>query len=60
MAAVELDDASHNGASRQDADARKAHALESAGVKLVRWHVKSMPDEVAIRTALAETAGAPQ
>ncbi len=60
VAAVELDDASHNSASRQDADARKTQALESAGVKPVRWHVKSMPDEVAIRTALAETAGPPR
>jgi Protein of unknown function (DUF2726) len=60
VAAVELDDASHNSVSCQDADARKSHALGSAGVKLIRWHVKSLPDEVAIRTALTETADVPQ
>jgi hypothetical protein len=53
VAAVELDDASHDGYSRRDADSRKSHALQSARVKLVRWHVKSLPDEAAIRDALA-------
>jgi Protein of unknown function (DUF2726) len=54
VAAVELDDASHLRRSRQDADARKGYALQSAGVPLIRWHVKSLPDEAAIRAALAE------
>ena len=59
VAVVELDDASHNRLARQDADSRKSHALESAGVRLIRWHVKSLPDEPAIRTALTETASLP-
>jgi hypothetical protein len=50
--AVELDDHSHDKAARVTADARKDKALLAAGVKLVRWHVASLPDEAAIRAAL--------
>ena len=56
VAAIELDEASHERPSRREADARKAHALQSAGVKLIRWHVKALPDEAAIRAALADVA----
>jgi very-short-patch-repair endonuclease len=59
LAAIELDDASHASASRRDADARKTHALQSAGVRLIRWHVKSLPNEVAIRTVLTEAEARP-
>jgi very-short-patch-repair endonuclease len=55
VAAIELDDASHDRSRRRDTDARKAHALQSAGVRLIRWHVKSLPDDVAIRAAVAGT-----
>jgi len=58
VAAIELDDASHDGHSRRDAHSRKSQALQSARVKLIRWRVKALPDEAAIRAALAEvTAG---
>ena len=53
VAAIELDEASHGSPSRRDADARKTRALQSAGVKLIRWHVKSLPDEASIRAAIA-------
>jgi very-short-patch-repair endonuclease len=56
VAAIELDDASHGRASRRAADARKTHALKSAGVRLIRWHVGDLPDEVAIRTAFCAAA----
>ena len=56
VAAIELDDASHLRFSRRDADARKAHALKSAGVRLIRWHVKDLPDEGAIRAVFAGVA----
>jgi hypothetical protein len=49
VAAIELDDASHNDPRRAEADGRKAAALEAAGVKLVRWSTGSLPDEAAIR-----------
>lgn len=54
VAAVELDDASHDRPDRRDADARKEHALWSAGVPLLRWHVGKMPDAAAIGAAVAD------
>lgn len=51
VAVVELDDATHERASRQTADANKNKALASAGVNIVRWNVKELPDEDAIRAA---------
>jgi hypothetical protein len=36
VAAVELDDASHDRQDRRAADTRKAHALRSAGIPLLR------------------------
>jgi very-short-patch-repair endonuclease len=53
VAAVELDDASHLEKQRRAADARKAHALESAGIPLLRWHVRQMPSVKAIQANLA-------
>jgi len=49
VAAIELDDSSHLRADRQEADARKDYALASAGVRMVRWHVKAIPDIDEIR-----------
>jgi hypothetical protein len=51
VAAVELDDATHARQSRQTADANKDRALAAAGVSIVRWNVKALPDESAIRGA---------
>src|SRR5271167_819386 len=53
VAAVELDDATHTREDRRQADARKDHALKSAGVPLIRWNAKSLPDSVAILAAVA-------
>jgi very-short-patch-repair endonuclease len=52
VAAIELDDASHRYKHRQSADARKAHALKSAGIPLIRWSVREMPDPAAIKAEL--------
>lgn len=57
VAAVELDDSSHRPSRRQNADARKSHALKSAGVPLVRWQVTKLPDVESIRSALAGLDG---
>ena len=54
VAAIELDDASHR--DRQSADARKAHALQSAGIPLIRWSVHEMPDVATIGLALAKVS----
>ncbi|MDP1536957.1 MAG: DUF2726 domain-containing protein [Burkholderiales bacterium] len=49
VAAVELDDKTHEKASRVETDAKKEKALSAAGVALVRWQVSALPDENAIR-----------
>jgi hypothetical protein len=56
VAAVELDDATHTRADRRQADARKSHALRSAGVALIRWNVKRLPDAAAILAAIPTVA----
>jgi Protein of unknown function (DUF2726) len=49
VAAIELDDKTHESAKRAETDAKKQRATEAAGVILVRWSVAKMPDEAAIR-----------
>jgi len=49
LAAIELDDSTHNSALRQEVDARKNKAIASAKVKLVRWRTTALPDEETIR-----------
>lgn len=49
VAAVELDDSTHEREDRKKADQDKEHALASAGVKLIRWQVKKLPDVQTIR-----------
>ena len=56
LAAIELDDKSHETAARAEIDQKKEKATSSAGIRLIRWHVKSLPDEQAIRTAFAQRA----
>jgi very-short-patch-repair endonuclease len=53
LAVIELDDASHRGERRVAADAKKDKSLASAGIRLVRWQVRSLPDEAAIRGSVA-------
>jgi len=59
VAAIELDDATHARADRRGADARKSHALNSAGLQLIRWDARNLPDAAAIRAAVVpgESAG---
>lgn len=51
VAAIELDDKSHERAERKAADDKKEKALAAAGIPLVRWQVNALPDEAAIRLA---------
>jgi hypothetical protein len=53
IAAIELDDSSHKKLYRWEADQRKESVFRAASVPLVRWSVKALPDESAIRAALA-------
>ena len=50
LAAIELDDRTHESASRARTDAKKEKATAAGGIRLIRWHVKSLPDTEAIRT----------
>jgi hypothetical protein len=52
VAAIELDDSSHEAPRRKEPDERKQRALEAAGVPLHRWSVKALPDEGEMRAAL--------
>jgi len=52
VAAIELDDVSHELGDRRRADANKSHALKSAGIPLIRWTARSLPDTAAIRAAV--------
>lgn len=59
LAAIELDDKSHEAASRAETDRKKEKATSSAGVRLIRWHVKALPDQAAIQAAFAEQQSNP-
>jgi very-short-patch-repair endonuclease len=52
-AVIELDDSSHDSAVRHKADADKDAALKAAGIPIIRWNVKSMPDGQSIRRVIA-------
>lgn len=43
LAVIELDDSTHQRSDRIKADAVKDHVLKSAGLRLMRWHVKELP-----------------
>jgi len=43
VAAIEVDDKSHDNSARQAKDADKDTALGSAGIKLLRWRAESLP-----------------
>ncbi|MDD4929829.1 MAG: DUF2726 domain-containing protein [Gallionella sp.] len=51
VAVIELDDATHQRQDRQAADAKKDKALASAGVRIIRWQVMSIPDLASIQSA---------
>ncbi len=55
VAVIELDDASHQKPERQTADAKKDKALAAAGIRMIRWQVKAIPDQSAIQAALLPT-----
>ena len=54
IAIIELDDKSHEKASRIEADAKKERATAAAGIPLIRWRPGDLPDEPSIRQALAK------
>lgn len=54
LAVIELDDKSHESESRRRTDAKKDRASAAAGIRMIRWNVKAMPDQDAIREAFAD------
>jgi len=52
VAAIELDDGSHEHSSRVRTDEKKNRASADAGLRLVRWHVRTLPSEETIRAEL--------
>lgn len=54
IAVIELDDKSHESESRRRADAKKNRATSAAGIRFIRWSVKAMPDQDAIREAFSD------
>ena len=56
LAAVELDDKSHESKRRTTTDEKKNKATADAGLRLIRWNVKALPDESAIRRELRSEA----
>lgn len=52
IAAVELDDKSHESSDRASTDEKKNKASADAGLRLLRWHVQSLPSEEVIRQEL--------
>jgi hypothetical protein len=51
IAAIELDDAPHGAAEQRVADARKTRALESAGIRLLRF--REIPADAELRAMFA-------
>jgi Protein of unknown function (DUF2726) len=59
LAAIELDDKTHESKSRASTDEKKNKASADAGLRLLRWHVRELPNEEAIRLALLPPPPAP-
>jgi very-short-patch-repair endonuclease len=60
VAVIELDDSSHTKTTRQIADTKKDKALQSAGIRIMRWKVNSIPDEATIKALFAQIVQNPQ
>lgn len=54
IAAIELDDPSHDNPKRQADDAKKDKALQSAGIRVLRWRVECMPDRELVRATVLD------
>ncbi|RRD88984.1 DUF2726 domain-containing protein [Conchiformibius steedae] len=53
IAAIEIDDATHNLPERMEADQRKNRATEDAGIAILRWPVHALPNVRQIRQIIA-------
>ncbi|GIW31501.1 MAG: hypothetical protein KatS3mg071_1675 [Meiothermus sp.] len=53
VAVIELDDQSHQKAERQAADTKKDKALSSAGIRVIRWQARVLPEIGVIKATFA-------
>ena len=53
VAAIELDDQTHEASDRKETDKKKERATAAAGVKMLRWNVKALPGAEIIKNAFA-------
>lgn len=53
VAAIELDDKTHEQESRKEADSKKNKALESANIRLIRWKANTIPDQETIKKSIS-------
>ena len=56
LVAIELDDKTHESSRRSATDEKKNKATADAGLRLIRWNVKALPDEAAIQAQLRSAA----
>lgn len=54
LVAIEVNDRSHNAGDRIASDIDKAAALKSAGIPLLTWEARKLPNVEAIRAAILE------
>lgn len=54
LAAIELDDWTHESQTRQKQDAKKDKALASAGIPIMRFHAEKMPSVEMLRADVLE------
>ena len=57
LAVIELGDKTHIRKKHIDDDKRKNKALADAGVRLIRWDVESIPNEIAMKEELRVETG---
>lgn len=57
LAVIELDDASHAHLDRRISDAKKEAVLKVAGIRLIRWQARALPDESTIQQTFAPVPG---
>lgn len=60
VAVMELDDSTHEKPDRKAADAKKDRALGDAGIRIIRWQARTLPDETTIRSTFADAQQAVQ
>ena len=57
IAAIELDDKSHDNEKRQSKDAKKDKALNSAGIQVLRYRAEAMPSTYTIQKDIEQIHG---